>query len=947
MDIQQLGAKLDEVLHRFVTRDEDNGANGDTSGLLSDVQSLKQVVEAAVAAGQEGCGALPVKSLEELRVLGSACWNMTVRHTAKQDDVEEQKLRASLRDFATRAFLLGNYAYSAKDVSHGYFTHHPREAEQCLLMCLKTSRDLSLCGMADSARGLLAVGEAVASHIRPGVKKSLTHLKHRNMTWELAYTTMDVMWNIGEYQASCQASQRLSEMLLKDDSLKRDHREAFFRFVFRIGNNSLPMNAEEYVRNMLLRSIDVQNYFKESGASDAPHHLTMLRGATMEQLALSCLREGNAAEAAHWAKEADAALHTSSSALLRLKTSAEAGMEAEAGVLLHEYVQRSDVSADDAVAACFELQNLLVNAKESSIEGMRLLLQRVKGTASRESVAFRLVQLLLRDGCLSSCQAALQILQKESIDFEEAKYRRYCFIWLWELSDTAEFTRTQAVESLEVALRLKDCASDSEIDAVHLRLCSEYIAVYEDDQEVGALENAKRILLKFKERKSRCPFFRCLLFKVAVLESNEAELEQELQCLLTCEPAEMVMPALCTGINYCLKRGYLHGVSLAARHAFFSSASISDVRVELELSRVYVASVLSKACNCTDEHLCAVAERLQRLLSDKCAAVSLTHEEVMWWVQVFLVLGSEFTDGPGPTSVLLFRVATLIALQDPVPSDGPSHSLLLAGLLCSMEDEFQLFAAGRPQMDPHDLDERLRLCREVLSTTPDVECRVTLLLAEAEYHLRSPSPETPKRIEAILEELSGVPAAFEDYEDLADGAAFVASQCEVGHPPLHEVAMKLNMWAAVAVMDAVSSFSSSSELGGEGDRSCADYITDVLSCLYKSFTLASDRTEELVVVQRLLEWLSSSIGSFTVACFFKRSHVDGVRTVASHSMAFAVLFLEYFAVEAWNNSVFYLHLTDTAKQTEWARTAWNLVDTLPETSNVASALLALKVLRSF
>ncbi|ESL09282.1 hypothetical protein TRSC58_03001 [Trypanosoma rangeli SC58] len=216
MDTQQLSVRLDEVLHAFATREEDKS---DNTKLLSEVACLTQVIEAMAAsmsAATKGGGVgPPVKTLEESRFLGSSCWNMTVRHSPKEDSLDERVLKSSLREFATKAFLLGNYAYAPRDVSHSYFTQHPREAEQCVLMCLKTSRDLSLCGVASSAKDLLSVGKTVASYIPAGAQNSLACLQHRNMSWEFAYTEMDITWNVGHYQESCAAARKLAHMLLK------------------------------------------------------------------------------------------------------------------------------------------------------------------------------------------------------------------------------------------------------------------------------------------------------------------------------------------------------------------------------------------------------------------------------------------------------------------------------------------------------------------------------------------------------------------------------------------------------------------------------------------------------------------------------------------------------------------------------------------------------------
>ncbi|KAH9589175.1 hypothetical protein LSM04_003540 [Trypanosoma melophagium] len=966
MDIQLLSSKLDEVLHRFATHNEKNdntgtvttGAvdnvdadaaaiatsnigSGGNNNIFSDITLLTQWVEEAAKSVKETGNSLPVKTLEELRVLGSVCWNMTVRHSSREDSMEEQKLRASLRDFATRAFLLGNFAYSEKNISHSYFTQHPREAEQCVLMCLKTSRELSLCGMITNAKELLSVGEIVASYLSAGVRNSLTHLKHRNMSWEFAYTNMDILWNVGNYKESCQAADKLTQMLLKDSGLQREHRETFFRFVFTIGNANVPPSEEGYIRTMLKYSIEVQNHFKVMGTKDPEHHLTMLRGSTLEQMALSYLREGNAMDAVQWAESADALLHSITSSLLRLKVTAESGMEKESILLLHEYVQRSDVSVDEAVAACFELHKLLKNAREGVIKGMQLLHSKVKDSTFNEYVAFRFVQLLLHDGSLVSCKRALEMLKNAGIDFEDSKYRRYCFIWLWELCENTDFTRSETLQCLETALRFQDCASESEINILQLRLCGEYIAYYEESQYTNALANAKGILLKLTEKKLQCVFTHSLLFKIAVLESNETEVEKELQSLMRCEPLEMVGSALCSAINYSLKCNYLHGVSLAASYALFSSSNFLDASSELEVLRVYVASLLSNTCTCSDEQLRILVDRFRILLSDHAATISLTHEEVVWWAQAFLLVGSEFTNGPGHISVSAFSAATLSVMCDPNPGNELSKSLLCASILCTLDDEFQLFAAGFPSMELCDLNDKLQLCKKIFSTPSSTESRVILLLSEAESHLRQLSAETPDKIDTILKELTVIPATFEDYERFADGASFVASQCTTEHPFLHGIVMRLYMQAVSVVVNNASSFMI---LNGDKDEKSADYITDTMLCLYKSFLLAFDRTEQMVVAKQLIELLSFSVDEVTVTAFIKRCYADSMWSLTTHSMSYMILFLEYFAVEAWNNSVFYMHLADTTKQREWAQIAWVLVNILPETNNVASALLALKAL---
>ncbi|ORC92595.1 uncharacterized protein TM35_000033480 [Trypanosoma theileri] len=953
MDMQLLSSKLDEVLHRFATRNEksDNtdaaaaaattsgGDGSDSDALFSDVTFLIQCVEEMTTSVKETGNSPPVKTLEELRVLGSVCWNMTVRHSSREDGVEEQKLRASLRDFATRAFLLGNYAYSGKNVCHSYFTQHPREAEQCVVMCLKTSRDLSLCGIINNAKELLSVGEVIASYISAGVKNSLTHLKHRNISWEFAYTNMDILWNVGNYRESCQAAEKLTQMLLKDSSLQREHRETFFRFVFTIGNGSVPLSEESYIRTMLNYSIEVQNHFKLTGTKDPEHHLIMLRGSTLEQMALSCLREGNAKDAVPWAESADTLLHSTTSSLLRLKVTAESGMEREAILLLHEYVQRSDVSVDEAVAACFELHKLLKNARDGIIEGMQLLYFKVKDSTLGEYVAFRFIQLLLHDGSLVSCKRALEILKNEGINFEDTKSRRYCFIWLWELSENTDFTRSEILQCLETALRFKECASESEINILQLRLCAEYISHYEESHYTNALTNAKDILLKLTEKKLQCIFTHSLLFKIAVLESQETEVENELKSLMKCEPVEMVGSALCSAINYSLKCNYLHGVSLAASYALFSSSTFLDAPSELEVLRVYVASLLSNTCTCSDEQLRVLVERFRSLISDQSATISLTHDEVIWWAQAFLLVGSEFTDGPGHTSVSAFSAATLTVMCDPNPGNELSKSLLCASILCTLDDEFQLFITGRPCMELCDLNDRLQLCKKNFSTLSSRESRIILLLSEAESHLREPSSETTDKIDTIIKELTLVPAAFEDYEGLADGASFIASQFTTEHAFLHGIVMKLYMQAVRVVINTGSLFM---VLSGDKDEESANCITDTLLCLYKSFLLAFDRTEQMVVVQQLIELLSLTIEEVTITAFIKRCHADSMWSVITNSMSYMVLFLEYFAVESWNNSVFYMHLADTTKQKEWAQIAWVLVNVLPETNNVASALLALK-----
>ncbi|CBH16566.1 hypothetical protein, conserved [Trypanosoma brucei gambiense DAL972] len=937
IDTKQLCSKLDGVLHRFTTHGKGEDL-ANCEDMLSDIKIVTSAVEGA-AANQSSDSPLPVKVLEELRLLGSACWNVTMRCTDHSRE-HERRLKVALREFATRSFLLGNFVYSEESVRHSYFTHHPREAEQCILMCLKTSRDLSLNHMPEGSKALLAAVETIVPHIPPGVVQRLPHLKHRNLSWEFEYTKMEVMWNLGHLFESSQSCERLAQMLLRDNTLHRTLLETFFHFVFTVGSAEVEPPNECFIRDMLMSSINVQNYLKENGGSDAPCRLPMLRGATLEQMALSWLREGNASEAVRWAVEADSALQSNTSALLRLKATAAAGMEKEASVQLREYVQRLDVTVDDAVAVCFDFQKLFTTMESGSVESMQLLQNRTKGTSAAEGVTFRLVQLLLHSKDTESCRSALQIMRNECLDFEDPKYRRYCFKWLWELSDNAEFSHGEAVESLEAAIRLADCASDSEINALQLHLCTKYVESVEQGQQVNMLAKPKDILLRYTERKPRCVFAHALLFKIFVMEGSETCMKEEIHQLVACEPSELVTPALCTAINCCLKRNCLNVASLAALQALLSPVPFADVRTELEVLRVYVTTAINRSCAHSDDDLYKLTQRIQNILSEGSATLKLTHDEVMWWTQAFLLLGSEFTLEASATSIALFRTAACIAEQDPSPREAGTQSPLLAAILCMLEDEFRLFSTGNPLIDLADLEKHLNACRDLISTTYTAECRVTFLLSKSEWHLRGPSIETPQEMDEIVRELSTIPVPYNVYEALAEAATFEASRVPTECSYLREFAMGLFAKASLDLMERVAA---STEVRAGEEEAVAETLTKNLSCLYKAFTLGSDRKEQMCILQHLMSFLSLPVMGITVGTFLGRYGAVGERGVtANNSSAFALLILEYFTVEAWNNSVFYLHINNTEKQGEWVRAAWALVDILPPTHRVVSALHALR-----
>nr|CCC52273.1 conserved hypothetical protein [Trypanosoma vivax Y486] len=865
---------------------------------------------------------------------------MTMRHTDRTDD-EMQRIKALLRDLATRAFLLGNYVFCGEEVRHTYFVHHLREAEQCILMCLRTARDLSLCDVADDAMELLVVGESIASHIPFGAREGLTHLRYRNINWEFQYTTMEVTWNLSKYHQSCEAAEKLVQALKGDNALPRALRESFFRFVFTIGNtSSMQPEGERFLRNMLTLSLSVQDHIGGVKTSDSSHHLPTLRGTTAEQMALSWLRDGEAKEAMHWSEKADAILHSNATALLRLKATAEAGMEQEAVALLYEYVQRQDAVVDDAVSACFELHKLLTTLKGRSVEAMRLLQGRMKNTEVGQHVTFRCIQLLLLHSDAESCQIAMQMMRGEGVTLKDAKYRRHCFLWLWELSDTASSSNAQVIESLETAACFLDCASDIEKSAVTLRLCSEYITHYEAARGNDSLIRAKQCAATLTEASPRCAFAHMLLFKISVLEGSDMDLIREVQCLATCEPEELVVPALCTAVNYCLQHNHSVGASLASAQAVFHNNRLVDAPIKLQLLKVYVCTVLGNMTKPTGEQLLVVAEQFQQLIL-KNSVLTLSHDEVSWWTKAFLLLASEFDGETGATSIALFHSAALTAMHDPAPNEGDSRMLLTTAILCTLEDEFLSYVTGRAHLELHVIDELLRTCKDIVSLTPTPEGRLTILLAEAECQLRQPSSHTYQSIEALLHELDTVPAAYDDYEALGEAASIEASRCLASCPQLHSVAARVFIHTASKL---IKNAHFCIKLDGSDSESTADYIVKILFCIYRAFVLAPDRREQVFAANELTALLTLTVDNTSTASYVKRLGSTEVKATSTNSTSYLLLYLEYFTVEAWNNSIFYLNLDDDKKQDKWAKLAWMLVETLPTNNAVGTSLLALRTI---
>ncbi|CBZ25513.1 conserved hypothetical protein [Leishmania mexicana MHOM/GT/2001/U1103] len=937
--------------------------DGDVSVHLEDALREVAIHLDGVSAFAEKGAHLPVKAALRVQVMALDSWNAT---SLCGWPLERKDLKVQARWLVTYLFLCSHCVFAGRELREAHLSHHLDDAEKCILMCLKTSKGLLRTRLTDAAEKLLTWAACVAKACA-GVPGS----SMRRFSAEVHFAQLRAAWEAAQHERACALATELAD----ETRSSTTYTEALLEFIYNAGVKSL------------------QEERRHAGALDAGGHAASevegvgLRAcasgqvmpdvqASLQTLLLLSLRLQKAVKARSMKQRTflgmtylqygyslllcgkyDAAVEAASTSYELLRTLEPIVIRFKAEVYRHatdEVVELFRALCSDATVAVGDLCAMASLALERTPGVQETLFaelhRRVAASASAVD-QFRLLCVLIRH---SSEWSVAELLRRLSNgDTPPPAFHRFLFCCLWRLSAMAVDAQPRCLSAatrwscLETAQRLfRGVASEEERQAILLEMTQLALAMHDDgvdateelEQTLALCQNVETIVSALEasslQAQSQIAF---------LLGKNEHGMER-VRALLACTAGETAVQACSELVTFLLRSSLLYSAGAVAELCVVAFHQHQSPVCIIEFAKVFAMGCLvdqmeglrAEVGGILEVHVCPILQH-----------VSLTLPDARWWSRFLWYAAEALLDSDPVRAVRLLQAG--VELQAARSDAGEAEVSTIAAdeflrnRLCLLLDtEFDTFTAGQAALSTVELRRHgdclaslLSSCDEKKSTTDESSTprqRVTLSLALLEATLRdmmAHDDSTLIDVEALrLDELPSMAAISSgDLEQVAAVCHYAASR--LSPPDSHFLCdAALNIMLAAAQLQLTGDITSTAALGA------------LFATIYAAFKMARNADGRLLVSEALTAALPLLTGkNASLRSAFSHLHNnDGECSTVERDRGLCETVVEFFAVEAWNESVQWNILQRRALVERWRAVVAVLTSVLSDANASKAAI---------
>ncbi|KPA78433.1 hypothetical protein ABB37_06061 [Leptomonas pyrrhocoris] len=942
----------------------------------------------AVKENAERHDCLPVKEALQLQLCGQDCWNATFLLSWP---VERLVLKRAARHLAAYLFLTSHRLFAPPEVFEAHVSHHRDDAEKCILMCLKVSKALANHGNAfDEAHMMLTWASAIVAACRDASK-----VKVGQYAMEVHFAQLHVLWRSGRFSQACAMAEKLAEETQNSST----YREALFEFIYEAAfavtcsadaaeepsadEKELGASAECHNTTQALLSLSLRLQ-KQDDVRTVKQQSFL--GTTELQLACLLLKTGAYGEAVEAAAAAYEHLHTFEPLVVRLKAESLRHNTESAAELFAALCRRDNTVAFAELCA---IAMGLVESNPTMEEEVATSLQRRVASSpasADEEDRFRLLCFLLHVHSEWSVGELVRLLSITAKPQDQV-FHRFFFCCLWQLALCDEEAAVQGTtaarathpcrrgrlsgalkwECLKVAVTDFSALGSSDAERQSMLLDMSRLAVElqpdppsdpatDDEDPITALQHTWELWRR--ETTVHPALHSPVMLAQAQLAFVLGKCDEGLQFVhalwSSSEEDDTKVQSCAALINFLLVRSMFDVAGSVAQRCLPRLAA-DPAQCRLDFAKVCALGSLASG---EDALVSAVGDLF---VAHVCPL--LTGEEVplsptllSWWSCFLWYISDRLLEGSPIQAVRLSYTGVCLSQKLCMDRSGDAAcglALLPRRLSALLEAEFDLYVAEQPCLTVPELRQShtllTRLSEEAVESdstgdngsSPESRARVTLSLATVEMALRQ------------LEEAKGAeepPAASMELDTLPHLPSIEAGDLEQVATVCHRVAARtphvcIALRAAAVTLQIAAAETHCRRLSAAGNDGDAVYA--VLSMLYDAYGMASSADARAEVFTALIQMLDpvtpTPLTEMLSGALKHRS--CGNSPLAGHAARLAETAVEFFAVEAWNESVQWNVLQRRDEVARWRSWALTLADMLDSTnaSKIAIADLAVQM----
>ncbi|KPI85951.1 hypothetical protein ABL78_4994 [Leptomonas seymouri] len=958
----------------------------------TDVSCLVDVADAQAAlrqrladverfSSEQAC--LPVKTALQLQLSGQDCWNSTFLLPWSP---ERRSLKRSARRLAAYLFLASHHIFAPPDVCAAYMSCHLDDAEKCILMCLKVSKSqVSQTDTAGESQRMLAWASAIVAACR-----NVPSDKVGQWAVEVHFAQLHVLWRSGQFAQVCAVAEKLAQQT--HDSTA--YREALFEFIHEAAMK-VTCGAEETEEP----STDANHHGGSAERDNAAQALLSLSlqlqteedvrtlkqqnflGMTELQLSCVLVKTGAYAAAVDAAVAAYEHLHTFEPLIVRLKAeSLRHNTDGAVQLFAALCTQENNITFAElcAIAAC------VLESNPTMERDVGTLLERRTASAAApagQEDRLRFLCFLLHVRSEWSLGELVRLLCTAEQHLDKS-FHRFFFCSLWQVGLCGEaseaLTRTAdhsnlpgapARLSAELKWRCLSVAvsrfstlgsSDAERQSVLLDMSRLAIEMQPDTlhhstEGEGLVVALQQTWSLWTQETTLHPALRppALLVQAQlafILGKRDEGLQRAYDLWSSGEGEDASVRSSAALINFLIVRSMLEVAGDVAQHC------IPRLAPQPPQCVLDFAKVCALGCLAADEDA-VMSTVSDLLLAHVCPlligeSASLSPSTASWWSRLLWYVGDRLLEGSPSQAVRLSYAAVCCVrgMRGCTEDESVCGLVLLHSRVSALlEAEFDLFMFGQPPLTVSELRQIYALLTmlseeatvpgsaENTCCAPEHRTKVTLALANIEAVLRQ--LEESNDIEgtdiqsmqlASLRSLPGV--EVEDLEQVAVVCHRVAASVPSACAFLSAAAVTLQTTAAESQYRLLSA--------GGNNR---DAVYALLSMLHVAYGMASNADAREAVFTVLMTSLGHDAitPSAELICTVLRSRSLDNTPPTGHADRLVETAVEFFAVEAWNESVQWNVLQRRDRVATWRAWALTLADMLDSTNASKVAIIDL------
>lgn len=810
---------------------------------------------------------LPIQEAVMCQESARMAWHLTCTWGAQEPMTD---VVAAFRHLTVLIYLIGSNYFAAPKIRSAYFAAHGSETEKCVIMCLRTAKNLSAHDYNADAKSLLGFADVISQCGAPFSPKGA------RLAMETALARLRVLWRMAEFEEAL----RVSAALSAETQRYPLYREELLHAITTIGEDSPgKVHDEVYLRSLLTISLGMQ-----TAAPIVVHKHRALLGCTYLQMASSFLRSEDYEEAFAAAQTAYEELQSLEPLVVQLAALSYQRKETSAVELFCTLLQRADMVLEDA----FSMASLLLDTNKGAYEAVKKHLKEANGLEQKASKLFQflLVCLMVRVHTdVSICDACTEL---ESVS-SESTYCRFYFTMMWDVGNEAALSFRTRHKALLTGLTWEGCSSTSELRGMWMDLaelsCHQFSTVSDDGTFLRDCLAAWDRLPDEEDGGVHATLYLC---QIHYLLEDTVQGAAYLRLLLRSPPE------VCSCVSALLVSTFQKAqnvpVAAAVARAFLDGSGSCTTEERLEFLRVCVLGVLVDVdvdLEWVKTLLAQVVPALQK------AADAAIETDFLWWCQSLWYL-SEVILNSDPSQAVQHSVAACDLFSIRCDCTTPeARDILCNRAIFVLQHEFDLYVCGASALSPEAVSSQMNSLSEISNPSAAAVRRI-LELSKAEVRLRTDPLSFIHHEVEFIDEFSKIVTSSE-LEALATAVTREART----HEPLHVLAVRLQL-AAIASYHSAATES----------QAC---LTQTLVMYFKAYEMATSEEMKVTVCNALSDAVASLMTPTLRGAL--PEHVETLMT--------------FFSIETWNAAVHSNRLRDKDKCCTWRGFSQRLSSTLP------------------